>query len=384
MPKRLSDISFADLLPDSISGDETVQNAAKSLDGEIQAINDLLEVPALYARLDELDERAVDLLAWQYHVDFWEPDLDVDHKRSLVRQSIAWHKYKGTVWAVRQALVMVGFGDAEILEHRSLIQSWMDAGGHFIDGSFDIDGSNTLSASAGEFEFMSTHWAEFGVRANAADIELIPGQQSRIQRLIDVAKPARSHLVGLKFYALYSLLSEIFHKWRSRVIIVYDKCGSSHVPHFQTIGWGCETIGGSYETDSLNGDTNIDGWTDLDGLRPVGKALNDGHLGLWGSSVTMSATRGLGGDKSTFDTLDPNYRYLLEPLDGKRTLSVQTINGDTVLDGSRDLSVRVLTRRTYDMLDGSRNLGMIRGYQGVWHNGYVDYWNGNDHFREAI
>ena len=385
MPKRLSDISFADLLPDSISGDETVQNAAKSLDGEIQAINDLLEVPALYARLDELDERAVDLLAWQYHVDFWEPDLPLDRKRDLVRYSIAWHKHKGTPWAVRQSLIWAGFGDATIQEHSQLVQAWRDAGGYILEGDWDIDGSQDLSAPDAEFRFMTTHWAEFAVRANAADIELVPGQQTRIRRLVGVAKPARSHLVGLEFYAQYDLAAHIsLADWSALVRSAYDKCGCAQVPRFQLIGWGCREIGGSYEAETLSGDP-LDGWRDLDGQRPAGQALDQGHWGTWQAQYNSPRyAQSAGNARAYSDTLDPRYRYIMDPLDGRRDLSVKTVDGDVELTGKLDLSLRPITRQTYDMLDGGRHLGELSGETGVWHSACVTWWNGNKHYREAI
>jgi phage tail P2-like protein len=385
MPKYLDDINFRDLLPDSIRDDKTISAAADALDEEIQKVNSLLEAPALYERLDDLPEEAVDALAWQYHVDFWEPDLDLSRKRDLVRESIAWHKYKGTIWAVRKTLTWSGFGDADILEHRNLVQSWIDSGGRFIDGELDIDGSKTLGADAGEFKFMTKHWAEFGIRADAADIELTPGEQGRIRQMAEVAKPARSHLVGLEFYAVYELLCRIMlAEWSAVISAIFDKCDSARVPHFEIIGWGCDNIGGIYVADELDGLLPIDGRADLDGQRPDGDLLDNGHWGTWQAEISASATDALGMDRMVSDTLEPNYREILDMIDGSRDLSVQTIDGSKLIDGGRELSVRVLTRKTYDMLDGTRSLGELQGGEGVWHNGYLEFWQGNTHYREAI
>lgn len=386
MPKSLSDLSFIDLLPESIKGDQAVTAAAQALDSEIQAVNSRLDVPTLLARLNELPERAVDLLAWQFHVDFWEPNLGVERKRDLVRQSIAWHKYKGTIWAVRQALIWAGFGEADIQEHTQLVQSWIDAGGSLLDGGDDIDGSTDLSAPSGEFCFMTQHWAEFAIRANAANIELLPGNQSRIRRLVSVAKPARSHLVGLEFYALYALAATIsLGEWSALVRSVYDRCGSAQVPHFQIVGWGCREIGGSFADDTLDGLFLLDGWVDLDGQRPDGDRLDQGHWGTLSTALSSAEyTQSAGNDAELGDVLDPDYRFLLEPLDGSRDLSVQVLDGGAGLDGKLDLSLRPLTRQTYTMLDGSRTLGHLPGPGTIWHSGYIDWWHGNQHYREAI
>lgn len=286
---------------------------------------------------------------------------------------------------MRQALIWAGFGDATIQEHNQLVQDWRDAGGYILEGDWVIDGSQELSAPESEFRFMTTHWAEFAIRANAADMELIPGQQERIQRMVDVSKPARSHLVGLEFYALYELWAKIMlSQWSATVRSVYDKCGSAQVPHFQLIGWGCEEIGGTYEAETLSGDP-LDGWRDLDGQRPAGQALDQGHFGTWQATLHMpSYTQTAGNDRTYQDTLDPNHRYLLDPLDGSWDLSVQTIDGETDLSGKLDISVRPITRQTYDMLDDGWHLGRLPGPESVWHSGYVDWWHGNQHYREAI
>jgi phage tail P2-like protein len=386
MPKTLSQTSFSDLLPKSIKDDPTVQAAASSLDTELQAVNSRLELPILLPRLNELPEEVVDLLAWQFHVDFWEPDLPIESKRDLVRQSIAWHKYKGTVWAVRQALIWAGFGDAEIKEHKQLIRAWIEAGGDLLDGEDTLDGSSDLSAPDGDFRFMTSHWAEFGIRANAAEIELSTGEQSRIRRMVNVAKPARSHLIGLEFYALYQLLSRVkLGTWSARIKSLYDKCGSAQVPHFEIIGWGCEELGGSLTPSYLDGDELLDGWGRIDGFSPDGEPLANGH---WGTLQTKTKTpdyiNTFGNTRTYSDTLDPAYRFELDYLDGSGNLAVETLSGNSQLDGNTDLSLEPLTRQTFDMLDGTEALVELPGPESVWHSGFVTWWHGNKHYREAI
>jgi phage tail P2-like protein len=386
MPDDIKNISLADLVPDSIKDDKKVSAAIRAIDDELQTVSKLCEIPALFDRIDELDHDVLDHLAWQLRVDVWHAGLSLQNKRDLVRQSIAWHKYKGTVWAVRHALIWAGFGDAEILEHKHLVQSWMDAGGALLDAGFDIDGENDLAAPSGEFKFMTSHWAHFGIRANAADIELTPGEQGRIRQMVEVSKPARSHLVGLEFYTLYQLYSRItLENWAAQVRAVFDKCAGAQVHGFETIGWGCREIGGVYADDYINGRAQIDGWADIDGLRPDGLALDDGHWGTYQADLHMPAyTQAAGGKRDFGNILDPDYREIIEQIDGSRDLAVQTIDGDARLTGKLDLSVRPLVRQTYNMIDGTAHLGALPGPEAVWHAGHVDFWHGNYHYREAI
>lgn len=117
----LYSVLLEDILPDSILGDEKVAFAAKALNGELQAVSSSIFEALILSRIDELSEEAIDLLAWQFHVDFYDPALSLESKRNLVRSSILVHRRKGTPWAVRQ-VCNDAFGYAEITE-------WFDYGG---------------------------------------------------------------------------------------------------------------------------------------------------------------------------------------------------------------------------------------------------------------
>lgn len=122
MIKGLKSVSLLDILPSNLLEDPQVSAAAKALDAELQAVTkataEILHLP----RLDELPETVVDLLAWQWHVDFYEPlDMSIETKRRLIRESIAWHKIKGTPAAVEKVL-SAAFANAHVEE-------WYEYGG---------------------------------------------------------------------------------------------------------------------------------------------------------------------------------------------------------------------------------------------------------------
>lgn len=114
--------NLIDLVPDSIKSDPQVQAAAAAIDNELQAVTADIPVTMLIARLDELPEAVIDLLAWQWHVDYYEPvGMDIGTKRKLVRQSIAWHQRKGTPSIVKEIVSSV-LGSATVSE-------WFNYGG---------------------------------------------------------------------------------------------------------------------------------------------------------------------------------------------------------------------------------------------------------------
>ena len=385
MSKELKDVNFTDLLPESLREDDTLKPAGRALDKEIQKVNSLLDTPLLYARLDDLPGPVVDHLAWQLQILYWDLDLTLEQKRELVRRAIALHKYAGTVWAVRQAMMAVGFGDAEIMEHAELIKAWQEAGGDFIDGDGVLDGSTTLSAEAGEFEFMTSSWAEFAIRAEVADIPLIPGEQHKLLHLVDMAKPARSHLVALKFYFIRDFDARIWAEpWSANITLHHQGCRQARVAGFEILGHGCEELGGSWEDSFLDGSSKLRGQTRIDGLTPLGEPLDQGHCWQMSARLTSSAKAHAGGKITTQDTLDPDVRALEDYLDGTGDLSVETLQGNTTLNGKSDLSVEPLVRYTWDMLDGSGHLGEHHGPEKIWTSGCMSFWQGNMHYKEAI
>jgi phage tail P2-like protein len=112
---------IVDLLPISLQGDASVMAAATALDSELTAVTTAIEECLLLPRLDELAEDVIDLLAWQWHVDSYDPGFPIAKKRNLVLQSIAWHRRKGTPGLV-QDLVSAIYSSGVVTE-------WFEYGG---------------------------------------------------------------------------------------------------------------------------------------------------------------------------------------------------------------------------------------------------------------
>jgi phage tail P2-like protein len=51
----------------------------------------------------------------------WKLANTEDDKRSLIKKAIELHRYKGTVWAVKEAMKSIGFTDAVLIEHTGSI-----------------------------------------------------------------------------------------------------------------------------------------------------------------------------------------------------------------------------------------------------------------------
>lgn len=111
--------------------DPTIQALCLALTPYLQEISKNIEQTFIYGRIDELSEEAVDELAWQFHVDFYDSKLPIEKKRNLVKKSPMLHKIKGTPQAVIDAVETI-FG-------RTKLKEWFEYGGKPYFFGLDID-----------------------------------------------------------------------------------------------------------------------------------------------------------------------------------------------------------------------------------------------------
>ena len=104
MIKSLQQASLLDILPSNLIADKKIYAAAESLNLELKKVIGKTKLVLHLPRLDELPDEVLDSLAYQYHCDFWEEGLSREAKCNLIRNSIAWHRIKGTPAAVEQLL----------------------------------------------------------------------------------------------------------------------------------------------------------------------------------------------------------------------------------------------------------------------------------------
>ena len=102
--QELYTLSLADIAPSSITQDSQVSSIITALDPQFQAVSAASLEPLILARIDELPEPVLDLLAWQMHADFYDLAATLSMKREAVKSSLKWHMHKGTQWAIMEAL----------------------------------------------------------------------------------------------------------------------------------------------------------------------------------------------------------------------------------------------------------------------------------------
>ena len=106
-------------MPQNLLSDEKIQAAAQALDVELQRLSADSKLVMHLPRLDELDHDVLNHLAYHFHVDHFEPEtMSLTVKRNLIRQSILWHKIKGTPASVENFLGYFGI--------TAKVQEWYD------------------------------------------------------------------------------------------------------------------------------------------------------------------------------------------------------------------------------------------------------------------
>ena len=103
--KNINEIKLLENLPSSISGDKKIIALCNALENELQLLTEQTKLPLHLPRLDELPHEVLDQLAFQYHVDFYQPStMSLETKRNLIRRAILQHKKYGTKFAVENIL----------------------------------------------------------------------------------------------------------------------------------------------------------------------------------------------------------------------------------------------------------------------------------------
>lgn len=133
MSSAIRDLKLIDLCAPSIDYDAQVKAACSAFDYQMYAIiddtNGVTPVPGDQVEFPRppgilfipnimglTDSNLVDILAWQFHVDFYDASKSLEFRKRLVQLSIQWHITKGTYQLVQDVLDTYWPGGATLLE----------------------------------------------------------------------------------------------------------------------------------------------------------------------------------------------------------------------------------------------------------------------------
>ena len=112
---KLSEAEITSILPPFIKEDNDVQAMSYAFKRGMQKMLAYAKLSSLYANIDKLPCDIVNLLALELQSQYYDESMDIDIKRSIVNNSIAWYAKGGTVSAVDE-MVQTIFGEGEVVE----------------------------------------------------------------------------------------------------------------------------------------------------------------------------------------------------------------------------------------------------------------------------
>ena len=121
-------------LPPALRTDPSVVALAEAL-GEVLAARPAeIDLLRIYPAIDQLDERLLDILAYDFKVDWWDADYSLEEKRRTLKDSWRVHRLLGTRAAVEMAI-------SAIYPHTQVLE-WFEYGGEPYHFRLDINITN--------------------------------------------------------------------------------------------------------------------------------------------------------------------------------------------------------------------------------------------------
>ena len=152
-----------DTLPSSIANDANVQALAEVVTLKLMVLMPFVDRLTILSHLNELSTPILDELAWHLHVDFYDEAVARGQKIKLILSSIAWHRRKGTVGLVEEAIGEL-YSDCEVVEN------------------WDYDGGKPYHFKLQMSGYMMT-----------------PNIRERVLRILEFVKNKRSWLDGIEY-----------------------------------------------------------------------------------------------------------------------------------------------------------------------------------------
>lgn len=119
---NLYDFNLKDALPSSIASDTKVQALAEVVTLRLIDLMPMVDKLTILSHLNELSTPILDEVAWHLHVDFYDEAATREQKIKLILNSITWHRRKGTVGLVEEAI-------GELYSECEVIENWNYGGG---------------------------------------------------------------------------------------------------------------------------------------------------------------------------------------------------------------------------------------------------------------
>lgn len=137
MSKFVTADNLLTTFPSSLAEDELKLALASVVATELVKLYEDNDILAIYARIDELDEPLLDILAHDFKVDWWDVNFSLDEKRSTFKNCWNVHRKLGVPKAINTALTDL-YKNAVVLE-------WYNYGGNPYYFKIHIDADEVIT-----------------------------------------------------------------------------------------------------------------------------------------------------------------------------------------------------------------------------------------------
>lgn len=90
--------------PLEVSQESRVAMIAAIVAEELEQLSSDHDLLLIYAQIDELDDTMLDILAYDFKIDWWDANATLAKKREVFKSHFAVHRTLGTIGAVKRAL----------------------------------------------------------------------------------------------------------------------------------------------------------------------------------------------------------------------------------------------------------------------------------------
>lgn len=113
--------NILDCLPEALARSQNMRDLAASIVGALEEQAFMTDATKLYINIDMLPEPLLDILAYDFKVDWYDYNYDIATKRKLLKTSFDVHRHLGTRKAVETAV--------QAVFPYSVVQEWYEYGG---------------------------------------------------------------------------------------------------------------------------------------------------------------------------------------------------------------------------------------------------------------
>lgn len=135
------------LMPEVFRGDHKIQAASFALQQTAKMVLEKVDNAAVYASIDIMPDEILDLLATELRSQYYDPAMDIEKKREIIKKTLVWFYHAGTLKTVKELTDFI-FGE-------NIVTEWFDYDGRPYTFRLEVLGLDVLITDNGMENFIA-------------------------------------------------------------------------------------------------------------------------------------------------------------------------------------------------------------------------------------